>query len=441
MKTKAFLIAGAGSGAGKTTLTLGLMAALKKRGMNVQGFKAGPDYIDPSLHRIITGAPSINLDTWMMPYDFLQHSFTSRSANADVSVIEGVMGLHDGREPDSPTGSTAELAVTMNVPVVLVINASAMARTAAAIVNGLVTFDPAVNIIGVVFNRIGGPKHLDILKKAVKAYCTVPVLGGIPKNEDIAMPSRHLGLFMGEDGVLDQEKINGLETLVSTHVDVDTILRCSDIDVTVTQAIPAASPPWPKRIAVARDEAFCFYYEDNFEVLKRLGYEIKFFSPLKDAHLPRNVSLYYFGGGYPELYAQTLSKNRSMRAAVLAASRNNAFVYGECGGLMYLGETLTAQDGKRFPMCGCLPYQTVMKGRLQSLGYTEVRLQEDFHFLRHAIPLRGHCFHYSDMIVDSHKRMDNVYTGTPPEKAKGYRVRNTLASYVHLHFSGLLKET
>lgn len=439
MRTKAVLIAGAGSGSGKTTLTLGLLAALRKKGLKVQGFKAGPDYIDPSLHRIVTGKPSINLDTWMMPRGFLRNTFTTNAANADVSVIEGVMGLHDGRDPDSATGSTAELAAELKVPVVLVISAVSMARTAAAVVNGLVSFDPKVRVIGVVFNHLGSPKHLALLEKAVNAYCPVPVLGGILRNQEISMPSRHLGLYMGEDGILDNDKIELLASAISSHVNVDKILSLAEMDVTSRAATPMQIKPSTDRIAVARDTAFCFYYDDNFNILKRLGYEIVFFSPLHDRYLPKNVSLVYFGGGYPELYAEDLSGNEQMRKSVLEASQNDAFIYAECGGLMYLGETLTTVEGASYPMCGCLPYATNMRKRLQSLGYTEVEFQEEFLFFKKGTQLRGHSFHYSEMIMSEDSALNNIYAGCPNEKAKGYRIQNTLASYAHLHFAGLVE--
>ncbi len=437
MKTKSILIAGAGSGTGKTTVTLGLMAALKNQGHNVQGFKAGPDYIDPSLHRIVTGRPSINLDTWMMPSDFLSRSFESRAGSADISIIEGVMGLHDGREPDSPQGSTAELAAELNVPVILVLNAKSMARTAAAIINGLVEFDKRVNIKGIILNNIGSPKHLEILNKSISVYCSVPLLGGIPTVKDITLPSRHLGLFMGEDGVLEN-KIDRLAEIISRHVDLDKLLTVAEVDIRERSLFDNPPGKTKARMAVARDNAFCFYYDDNMDILKQLGYETVFFSPLNDRALPRDIDAIYFGGGYPELYADTLSKNTDMRNSVKKLSENGAFIYGECGGLMYLGKSITTSDEKSFSMCGCLPFRTVMKSRFQSLGYTEVSPLDDFLFIKMGKKLRGHCFHYSEMVMDNNADIQQIYSGTPAEKAKAYRVKNTVASYVHLHLASSL---
>ena len=442
MKTKAVLIAGAGSGTGKTTVTLGLMAALSKKGLTVQGFKTGPDYIDPSLHKIISNRPSVNLDTWMMPRDFLKRSFAYRAKKADISVIEGVMGLFDGRHADAADGSTAELAKQLNVPVVLIINAASMARTAAAIVQGMVNFDPDVTLMGVVFNQVASPYHLEILKKAVAAYCTVPVLGGIFKNPDLSLPSRHLGLFMGEDGILTPEKIHTLETEVSKGLDVDGLLERAEIDIPDRPLFGPLKSETCKVAAIAKDNAFCFYYEDNIEILKHLGYDIVFFSPLKDERLPENADVYYFGGGYPELYAKALSENKNMRQSVLNHCENGAFIYGECGGLMYLGEALTTVDGTTYPMCGCFPFETAMQERLQSLGYTDVWLEEDMGFFKRTpTALKGHCFHYSAMTVNKGVTLKNIYKGHPEVKAKGFRKKNTLASYVHLHFSSFFSSS
>ncbi|MBN2419873.1 MAG: cobyrinate a,c-diamide synthase [Deltaproteobacteria bacterium] len=436
MRTKAVIIAGAGSGTGKTTVTLGLMAALKKKGLNVQGFKAGPDYIDPSLHRVVTETPSVNLDTWMMSHDFLLRSFESRAVNADISIIEGVMGLHDGREPDSPEGSTAELAALLGAPVILVINAKSMARTAASIINGLIDFDKRVNTKGIILNNIGSPNHLAILKKAISAYCSVPVLGGIPVVKDITLPSRHLGLFMGDEGVLEN-RIDILADTISRHIDMDKLLSLADIDIEENLLFDTPIKSEKGQIAVARDNAFCFYYEDNFEILKQLGYKIIFFSPMQDKKLPDNVDAFYFGGGYPELYADILSKNHDIRNAVKAESEKGAYIYGECGGLMYLGNSLITRDGNEYPMCGCLPYKTVMKSRFQSLGYTEVTPLDNFLFLKKGKSLRGHCFHYSELIMDDNTKVNAFYQGTHPEKSIGYRLRNTLVSYVHIHMGSI----
>ncbi|MBU0991465.1 MAG: cobyrinate a,c-diamide synthase [Proteobacteria bacterium] len=433
MKTKAVLIAGSNSGCGKTTVALGLMAAFRKIGLNVQGFKVGPDYIDPSLHRIITGKPSINLDTWMMPDSFLRYSFTSRASQADISIIEGVMGIYDGKKPDSGEGSTAELAEKLGIPVILVINAASMARTAAAIVKGLIDFNPKLNIIGVVLNNIGSDNHLSLLKKSIQTYCGLPVLGGIKKNTDFNIPSRHLGLFMGDEGVLPPKTISHLAETIRTNIDLDKILSFSKISLREPSQ-PLLNPvQTQKRLGIARDQAFCFYYEDNLEILKQLGYELVEFSPVSDAKLP-DAEAFYFGGGYPELHAESLSNNTSMRESVRKRSHEGGVIYAECGGLMYLGQSITTIDGKEYAMSGCMNYRTQMLPSLQSLGYVEIYPEEDYFILKRGKKMRGHVFHYSDIIFDAIKPL-SFYSGNPEGKGISYKVRNTLASYVHLHFS------
>lgn len=436
MKTKAVLIAGANSGCGKTTVALGLMAAFQKMGLNVRGFKVGPDYIDPSLHRYVTGTASINLDTWMMPDSFLRYSFTSRACKADISVIEGVMGIYDGKNANSDEGSTAELAEKLRVPVILVINAESMARTAAAIVKGLVDFNPKLNIIGIILNKIGSNSHLELLEKSIKTYCGLPVLGALRKNTDFGIPSRHLGLFMGDEGVLGSETVSRLAETIRSGIDLDNIF--SRIELT----LPQNSQPFSrickkhKRLALARDQAFCFYYQDNLDILEELGYELVEFSPVSDSKLPDQVETFYFGGGYPELYAEALSINESMRQSILRKSHEGAVIYAECGGLMYLGRSITTIDGREYPMTGCMNYRTRMLSKLRALGYVEICPQEDFFVLNRGRKMRGHSFHYSDILFDT-KALPNFYSGHPVDKAIGYKIRNTLASYVHLHFANM----
>jgi cobyrinic acid a,c-diamide synthase len=436
MKTKAVLIAGVNSGCGKTTVTLGLMAAFQKMGLNVRGFKVGPDYIDPSLHRFVTGTPSINLDTWMMPDSFLCHSFTSRACRADISVIEGVMGIYDGKSADSDEGSTAELAEKLGVPVILVINAESMARTAAAIVKGLVDFNPKLNIIGIVLNKIGSNNHLALLEKSIKTYCGLPVLGALKKNTDFGIPSRHLGLFMGDEGVLGPETVSRLAETIRSGIDLDNIL--SRIEFTLPRTLQPFSGICRKnkRLALARDQAFCFYYQDNLDILEKLGYELVEFSPVSDTKLPDQAETFYFGGGYPELYAEALSNNETMRQSILRKSREGAVIYAECGGLMYLGRSITTIDGIEYPMTGCMNYRTHMLSSLRTLGYVEICPKENFFVLNSGQKMRGHAFHYSDIIFDN-KALPNFYSGNPVDKAIGYKIRNTLASYVHLHFANM----
>jgi len=434
--SKTILIAGTNSGCGKTTVTLGLMAAFSKRGLKVQGFKVGPDYIDPGLHTVVTGRVSINLDTWMMPDEFLKYSFISRAEKADISIIEGVMGLYDGRLPDADDGSTAELAKALGVPVILVVNAKSMARTVSAIINGMLEFDTKVNIIGVILNNVGSQRHLEILEKSIKKYCKIPVFGGMPKNEDVFLPSRHLGLFTGEEGVLTKGKIEALASLILSHVDIEKIEHMADFSFKKANFSLPDIGCSNGVVAIARDRAFCFYYEDNLDVLKSLGYQLVEFSPINDDSLPENTEMLYLGGGYPELYTEELYQNVSMIESVQKFSESGKTVYAECGGLMYLGRSITTLEGKSFSMCGCMPYSTNMLPRRTSLGYVEISSKDDFWFLKRSQKVRGHAFHYSRITLHN-DFSSNFYTGVPENKAVGYRKQNILVSYVHLHFAAL----
>jgi len=437
MTKKAIVIAGVNSGCGKTTITLGLMAAFKKIGLSVQGFKVGPDYIDPSLHKEITGFPSVNLDSWMMPEKFIKYSFSYRTKNADISVVEGVMGLYDGKSAISDQGSTSDLAVKLKLPVVLVVNAKSMARTAAAIVKGLIDFNPELNIIGVIFNRIGSENHLKILRDSINKYCGIPVLGGL-KNIEFQIPSRHLGLYMGDEGILLPDEIDYLANQVIKNIDINYLLDLSIISIekhpnpinNKTKKIPK------KRIAIARDRAFCFYYQDNIDILKSLGYEIINFSPINDQKLPENIDAIYFGGGYPELYAQKLSNNKKIKEEIYDKSTNGTIIYAECGGLMYLGKYMTTIDGIKYPMIGAIEYETCMQKKLQNLGYVEIMPDQDFFIFNKKIKIRGHVFHYSKIKITID--IPNFYSGEPESKAIGFKQGNILVSYVHLHFSNLL---
>ena len=269
MKTKAFVVAGTHSGSGKTTVSLSLMAAYQSRNLKVQGFKIGPDYIDPSLHRIITGKPTINLDSWMMTEKFLRWSFAQHASNADISVTEGVMGLYDSKTATSDDGSTAQTAKILGLPVILVVNAASMARSAAAIVKGFMEFDEETNVAGVIFNNVGSSNHLRLLTESVHEYCNIPVIGGFKREHQIALPSRHLGLFMGEDNVLAPEMIRKLSELAITNLNLKLLDKISNVDLPKPQEIDI-KPLFDrnKKMAVAMDKAFCFYYQDNLEILK-----------------------------------------------------------------------------------------------------------------------------------------------------------------------------
>ncbi|MBF0520912.1 MAG: cobyrinate a,c-diamide synthase [Nitrospirae bacterium] len=427
----AFLISAIQSGAGKTTVSLALMALFKHHGMKVAPFKAGPDFIDPGLHRAVTGHHSRNLDRWMCGDTFVQAVFNKYTALSDVSLVEGVMGLFDGKER-----SSANLAKFLGIPVIIVLDCKGMAETVSAVLTGIETFDKGVAIAGVILNRVGGSTHFERLKAAIESSCKSEVFGFIAASADIKMPERHLGLFTAEDSIIGSDFINNLVSLVKDTVDIDKILvktRVETVPPIICENKELLQHNRKLRLAVARDTAFCFYYEDNLELLRSFGIETVFFSPISDKELPEGTCGIYFGGGYPELYSEALYKNEYLRTQIREFSESGGVVYAECGGLMYLSDGIKTTDGSFYPMCGVLPVKCEMRPKLSRLGYREVKLTDDTIIGHKGDILRGHEFHYSD-IYEKSTSIKNIYENT--EGAAGFLVKNTLASYVHLHFAG-----
>lgn len=436
-----YVIAGASSGSGKTTLTLGLMAWLRRQGYAVAPFKVGPDFIDPGHHTRITGIPSRNLDGWMLSRTYNMDIFRRFSRQADIAVVEGVMGMYDGYDGKSEAGSTAQMAKWLDLPVVLVVNAKSMARSAAALVKGFVEFDPDVRFAGVVFNNLGSSRHLAFLREAAEQYLSVPVLGGIQRDGQIAIPERHLGLVTGDEHRLSDAAMARLADLIETGLDTDRLVKdipSRPAHTGTPPEAPSTAAGVPVRIGVARDAAFCFYYPDNLDLLAANGAEPVFFSPITDRDLPEHIHGLYFGGGYPEVFAGRLSENRTMREAVLQASRAGMPIYGECGGFMYLCDRFISANDTALPMAGCLPMTTRMLGRLKSLGYREVKLRQDTILGRAGLTVRGHEFHYSEIAGPVPAGVDRMYTiaarTSGKETPEGYCMNNTLGTYVHLHF-------
>lgn len=429
------LLAAPASGSGKTTVAAALMRLLTDRGLRVAPFKVGPDYIDPSHHGEAAGRRSRNLDGWMLPHDTVRALFrraTTGPRAADVAVLEGVMGLFDGRSAVTEEGSTAEMAKLLGVPVVLVLDAGAMARTAGAVVHGLHTFDPELEVAGVILNRIAGPRHFELCRDSIVQRTGVPVLGWLPKDPSLAVPERHLGLVLAGERRMDLDRLAGraAETL-----DVDGLLAIAR----AAPPLPGGPDPLPAPvgrtravIAVARDAAFDFYYEDNLDLLRDLGAELRFFSPLHDVRVPEAGAL-YVGGGYPELHAARLAANAGMRESVRRFAAGGRPVYGECGGLMYLGEALVDLEGERHLMVGALPAVSRMQPRV-TLGYREAEALADSPIARRGWTLRGHEFHYSTL---------DAVSGTPAyrrvggDEVEGFVAGprgNVLGSYIHVHF-------
>ena len=433
------VVGGTWSGVGKTTLATGLMAALRARGLAVQPFKVGPDYIDPSYHTLACGRPSRNVDTWMVSPEAAQELFQRACAGAHVAVIEGVMGLFDGHSGLDDTGSTAHVARLLDAPVVLVMDVGSTCRSAAAVALGFSRLDPRVRVAGFILNRIGSQKHYQWTREAVEGETGLPVLGYLPKDAELHIPERHLGLVP----TAERDRLEGflarLQRVVEAHLDLERIVDIASSAGPLPVPERSVFPPEPLSarltLAVARDEAFSFYYQDNLDLLEAYGARLANFSPLHDAALPPEARGVYLGGGFPEVYAAQLSANESMLGSIRDAARRGLPIYGECGGLMYLSEGITDFEGRRFPMVGLVPRWSAMQRKRVILGYVEVEARAWSILARQGARMRGHVFHWSD--IEPFPPEVSAYGVLGPEpRWEGYLKDNILASYVHLHFGG-----
>jgi cobyrinic acid a,c-diamide synthase len=355
------------------------------------------------------------------------------------------MGLYDGYDGLSDAGSTAQMAKWLGLPVVLVVDARSMARSAAALVFGFSRFDPDLNVAGVIFNRIGSPGHLQYLRDAMAANLPdVAVWGGIPRDQQVHLPERHLGLVMASEMPLDDQWLETLRQMAEKHVDLELLSAAAGCEHQLLDAGESgcrggqANAP-AVELAVARDAAFCFYYQDNFDWLERAGARLHFFSPLAGETLPENAAGLYLGGGYPELHAAELARRKPFLEDLRRAAQSGMPIYAECGGLMVLSQFIATSTGDTFPMAGLLPFGTRMLKRRKALGYTEVQLQRACLLGAAGLRLRGHEFHYSEIVAGAQSApLELAYElsgrhGRPPI-LEGYQVGSMLASYVHLHF-------
>lgn len=441
---KRLMIAGTQSGVGKTTLVAGLIMALRARGLAVQPFKVGPDYIDPTYHALAAGRPCRNLDTWMLPPARVAEMFQRAARDCDVALIEGVMGVFDGFDYDDETGSSAHVAKLLEAPVLLVIDAAKMARSAAAIARGFQTFDPALPLAGFLVNRVGSDGHGEGVARVIEQATGLPVLGWLPRADALKVPERHLGLVPTTEPGCWQEFLRAAGEWVERHCDVARILEVStrsEALATYAESRPTAKMPRERGpvIAVARDEAFHFTYEDNLDLLRAAGAEIAFFSPLRDAALPARTAGILLSGGFPEVHAERLAANTAFHAALRAAHDRGLPIYAECGGLMYLTSAIADTRGNEFPMVGLLPGRSVMTGRL-TLGYRLAQAADDSWLLQQGETVRGHEFHYS-VWEGRPAELQPAFILTPPRggaeaRPEGAHVGNLWASYVHLHFAG-----
>ncbi|MBJ7221559.1 MULTISPECIES: cobyrinate a,c-diamide synthase [unclassified Brenneria] len=443
----AFVIAGTGSGCGKTTVTLGILRALMRRGLSVQPFKVGPDYLDSGWHSAVCGVASRNLDAFMLPAATLNGLYNQRMRHADVAVIEGAMGLYDGYGTDPDYCSTAAMAKQLGCPVVLLVDGKAVSTSAAATVMGFRQFDPALTIAGVIVNRVNSVEHYQLLRRAIEHYCGIPVLGRLPVMTDTELPSRHLGLIPAREQAYDDSRWRKLAMQIEETLDLDRLLTlCAGVRPPDGE-LPALSAPELGEgltMALADDEAFNFYYQDNLDLLEQAGVRLQRFSPIHDRRLP-DCQMIFLGGGYPEIYAAQLAANTAMHDALRHAHRRNIPLYAECGGLMYLGEGLTDAGGRRHRMSGILPGESRMGKRLTRFGYCQAQALTDTLLAARGEILRGHEFHYSDFATSLSPRFDCTKSrdgAVIKQWRGGYQLQQTCASYLHLHFAqrpGLLE--
>lgn len=460
------IVAGDRSGSGKTTVTMALLSALRRRNATVQAFKVGPDYIDPMFHRAITGRPAYNLDPVLTSESYVQQCFQRHSATASYAIVEGVMGLFDGAG-GTDWASTAHVARLLNCPVLLVVDCARLSRSLAAIVHGYTTLDAQVQVAGVVLNRVGSDRHLAMLQAAI-APLTLPVLGVLRRDYAVTLPDRHLGLVPTDELPDLPERFQHLAALGQRCFDwpgLEQVFRASEgsdhpplnqgatplplaesgcfqaASTAGRQAATNSSSCRSLRIGVARDRAFNFYYEDTLELLARSGAELVPFSPLVDEGLPADLSGLLLGGGFPEMFAAELSENQVLRRAIAEAIKSGLPTYAECGGLMYLCESLVDFAGRSWPMLGSMAATTTMTGKL-TLGYRQVTVLEDSAVAQSGQQFWGHEFHRSAIAPPPVNPLCSL-TAYPLLGAaalsagtEGWGHQSLHSSYVHVHWGG-----
>jgi len=425
------VIAGTSSGAGKTSVTCGLIGALRRRGFRVQGFKVGPDYIDPSHHALASGRPGRNLDAFLSGPELIAPLARHGARDADVAVVEGVMGLFDGASGRGELASTAHVAKLLDAPVVLVVDAAAMARSVAAVVHGYCGYDPEVNVAGVIFNRVGSEHHEELLREAVQPL-GVPVLGALGRDERVSAPERHLGLVpASEREGRARAAIDALAGVAERDLDLGAIMALAKAapELPGHAWSPEVHEPAPARIAIARGPAFSFHYQENLELLEAAGAELAPFNPLSDEQMPPDCGALVLAGGFPEVFGPELEANAPLRAAVAEFAASGRPVLAECGGLLFLCREL---DGRE--MCAVLPADAEMTGRL-SLGYREATAATGTPWIEVGERVRGHEFHYSRVEPGSGEQAAWTLAARGRERLEGFALGNVQASYLHMHWA------
>lgn len=444
MSIPRIMIAGTNSGVGKTTVTMGLELALRRRGLNVQPFKAGPDYIDTSYHTHVSGRICRNLDPWMLSKNTLLELFERQAKSSDISIIEGVMGLYDGFL-GKEQGSSAHLSKILKSPVILILDARSLSRSAAAIALGYKEFDKAVDLRGIILNNIASSSHYRSIKYAIEKNVRLPVFGFLPKDKGLSLPERHLGLIPAQEKRPLGLSLKKTADFMEKNIDIDAII-----------AIAKGSKPLPDferrifgqkpadkkiNIALASDQAFNFYYQDNLDILAHCGANLIEFSPIKDKVLPKGINGIYIGGGFPELFAEKLAKNNSLRKDIFSKAKDGLPIYAECAGLMYLSKNISDFQGRNFPMSGVFDFSVKMGKRLSALGYVNVEVVKNNILSNKNEKIRGHIFHWSYLNKEP-KKDGAVFLVKKNGKAPvfdGFSKWNVLAGYTHLHFGSKIK--
>jgi cobyrinic acid a,c-diamide synthase len=465
MAAPRILVSAASSGAGKTSVSLGLMAALSRRGLRVQPCKTGPDFIDMALHARTCGRPGGSFDPVQQGRRNALTLFARRARDADVSVIEGAMGYYDGSS-DSRS-SSFDAARLLKAPAILVLDARAASESLAAVALGFLRYRRSSGIRAFLLNRVGSPAHAASAGQAIERATGLPVLGALPWDPGLSIPERHLGLTLAGDNPEFDAVSMALGEALERYVDLDALLAiAAEAPALVKPATPAGRlldryasrcaidtdtgqtimPPARFRLGVARDEAFSFYYQDNLDILEALGAELVFFSPLRDPGLPRDIDGVYLGGGYPELHGQRLSANAGLHRDLAAAAAAGLPIWAECGGYMFLCRSLEDREGRRWPMAGLVPWSVAMTDRCMALGYHEGRVTGSCGFLPDGMMLTGHCFHWSRS-EGAEESLAAIKLGKPGKQGKpgttvgpdGYAGNNVFATYLHIHFAGNLE--
>lgn len=437
------LVVGAIQGrSGKTTFTIGLLRALRERGFLTQSFKKGPDYIDPSWSTFASGVPCRNLDAVMMSKEQIVHSMCVHTKQSDIAIVEGAMGIFDGLDVQG-SNSTAELAYLLQAPVILVVSGQRITRSVAALVNGVVHFDPRIRVAGVVLNQVARPRHLNIMTKSIETYCDVPVLGALPKTKDIEIPDRHLGLIPATEQEALQTRVNRLGALISENVDIDKLIGIAKtapaLEDKVTP-IEIKNTDEAIQIGVFKDSAFSFYYPENIEALKDNGATIVEINAIQDV-MPEGLSGLYIGGGFPEVLAEELEANVQLREAVKKSAEAGMPIYAECGGLMYLAEEIVSENN-HYKMAGVFPCHIEMEKKPVGHGYSVQTATENNPYFPVGMRVLGHEFHHSK--AHFHQEISSSLLGFKTERGKGLLevemqrydgllYKNTMASYHHFH--------